>query len=320
MSRIRVFALAALLLATPAFAADNVTLYKTSSSLSFQPQVNAAGATLIVSGPDGFLSRQEFDSASAAAFQIDGDMLDGTYSYELILHPKVNRATLEAMDEARVTGDAVMAEYLGAVNNIEPVAGTFAVRNGAIVTEQLVESASAVSHGASGLQNTSDAASLENVSAAAQVFTTDVIVQGSECVGFDCVSSESFGFDTLRLKENNLRIHFNDTSSSASFPGNDWRITINDSTNGGAEYFAVEDATGGKIPVQASRLARSTTPCTSSAAGDVGVGTANAGRRDGPRRRRQHPDPAPGAKRFLGLHSRRPGTWPATRRTSSSAT
>jgi hypothetical protein len=53
---------------------------------------------------------------------------------------------------------------------------------------------------------------------AAQVFTTDVIVQGSECVGFDCATSESFGSDTLRLKENNLRIHFDDTSSSASFP------------------------------------------------------------------------------------------------------
>ena len=82
----------------------------------------------------------------------------------------------------------------------------------------------------------------------AQVFATDVIVQGSICVGFDCVTSESFGFDTQRLKENNLRIHFNDTSSSASFPSNDWRITINDTSNGGANYFAVEDATANRIP------------------------------------------------------------------------
>jgi hypothetical protein len=62
----------------------------------------------------------------------------------------------------------------------------------------------------------------------AQVFATDVIVQGSMCVGIDCATSESFGFDTQRFKENNLRIHFNDTSASASFPSNDWRITIND--------------------------------------------------------------------------------------------
>ena len=38
----------------------------------------------------------------------------------------------------------------------------------------------------------------------------DLIVDGSACIGFDCVNGESFGFDTLRLKENNLRIKFDD--------------------------------------------------------------------------------------------------------------
>jgi hypothetical protein len=76
----------------------------------------------------------------------------------------------------------------------------------------------------------------------------DVIIDGSECVGFDCVNGESFGFDTLRLKENNLRIHFQDTSSSASFPRNDWRIDINDSSNGGASYFGISDVDGGRRP------------------------------------------------------------------------
>ena len=46
----------------------------------------------------------------------------------------------------------------------------------------------------------------------------DVIIGFSLCVGNDCVNGESFGFDTMRLKENNLRIHFDDTSTSASFP------------------------------------------------------------------------------------------------------
>ena len=45
-----------------------------------------------------------------------------------------------------------------------------------------------------------------------QVIPDDLIVQGSGCVGFDCVNNESFGFDTIRLKENNLRIKFEDTS------------------------------------------------------------------------------------------------------------
>ena len=44
----------------------------------------------------------------------------------------------------------------------------------------------------------------------------DVIVDGSLCVGFDCVNGESFGFDTIRVKENNTRIRFYDTSTSAS--------------------------------------------------------------------------------------------------------
>lgn len=83
---------------------------------------------------------------------------------------------------------------------------------------------------------------------ASQVFTQDVVIQGSECVGFDCVNGESFGSDTIRLKENNLRIHFQDTSNSGSFPTNDWRLIANDSANGGANYFAIEDADAGRIP------------------------------------------------------------------------
>jgi hypothetical protein len=79
-----------------------------------------------------------------------------------------------------------------------------------------------------------------------QVILDDLIVDGSLCVGFDCVNGESFGFDTIRLKENNLRIHFQDTSTSASFPTNDWRISINDSANGGADYFAVQDVDAGR--------------------------------------------------------------------------
>lgn len=81
-----------------------------------------------------------------------------------------------------------------------------------------------------------------------QVFNDDVIITFSACIGNDCVNGESFGFDTLRLKENNLRIHFQDTSNSASFPTNDWRITANDSSNGGANRFSIDDVDGGRTP------------------------------------------------------------------------
>jgi hypothetical protein len=73
-----------------------------------------------------------------------------------------------------------------------------------------------------------------------EVTLDDVITEGSQCVGQDCRNGESFGFDTLRLKENNTRLKFQDTSSSASFPRADWQLTANASANGGQEYFGVE--------------------------------------------------------------------------------
>ncbi len=81
-----------------------------------------------------------------------------------------------------------------------------------------------------------------------QVFFDDLIVIGSECVGQDCSNGENFGFDTVRLKENNLRIRAFDTSNSASFPTNDWQITFNESSNGGANKFSIDDLDGGRIP------------------------------------------------------------------------
>ena len=109
---------------------------------------------------------------------------------------------------------------------------------------------------------------------AQQVFVTDVIVQGSLCAGLDCVNGESFGFDTLRIKENNLRIHFQDTSTSASFPTNDWRIVANDSSNGGASYLAFEDSNAGRQPFRVEAGAQANTLYVESD-GDVGIKTAN---------------------------------------------
>lgn len=74
-----------------------------------------------------------------------------------------------------------------------------------------------------------------------QVIPDDLIVQGSLCVGFDCVNGESFGFDTIRLKENNLRIMFVDTSTASGFPSRDWQLVANSSANGGENYFGIRD-------------------------------------------------------------------------------
>jgi hypothetical protein len=107
-----------------------------------------------------------------------------------------------------------------------------------------------------------------------QVIADDLIVNGgSLCVGVDCVNGESFGFDTIRLKENNLRISFDDTSSTGSFPANDWEITINDSTNGGASYFGITDRATGRRVATFSAGAPSNSLFVGSN-GNVGFGTA----------------------------------------------
>jgi hypothetical protein len=76
--------------------------------------------------------------------------------------------------------------------------------------------------------------------AADQVIADDLIVQGSLCAGLDCVNNEVFGFGTLRLKENNTRIDFIDTSAGA-FPTRDWRLEANSNLSGGANSFAIKD-------------------------------------------------------------------------------
>jgi hypothetical protein len=73
-----------------------------------------------------------------------------------------------------------------------------------------------------------------------QVIADDLVVQGSTCSGLDCINNEDFGFDTLRVKENNTRIQFFDTSA-AGFASNNWQIRANDSGSGGANFLGFVD-------------------------------------------------------------------------------
>ncbi len=99
-------------------------------------------------------------------------------------------------------------------------------------------------------------------------------MQGSTCIGIDCVDNEAFGFDTLRLKENNLRLKFEDTSSSAGFPSNDWTLIANDSASGGRNYFGLEDTTAGRLVWGVSAGAPAYSMWVNSL-GNVGLGTEN---------------------------------------------
>ena len=109
-----------------------------------------------------------------------------------------------------------------------------------------------------------------------EVIPDDLIVQGSECVGFDCVNNESFGFDTLRLKENNLRIKFDDTSVAAGFPSNDWALQANETSSTGASRFMLVDDTAGLTPFSVMAGAP-TNALAVAGSGAVGVGVANPG-------------------------------------------
>ena len=116
-----------------------------------------------------------------------------------------------------------------------------------------------------------------NAAHADQVISDDLIVQGSVCVGFDCVNNESFAFDTIILKENNLRIFFNDTSTG-TFPSNDWGIEINSSVSGGNSYFSIVDRTANQTLFRLCAVAD--TACTNIIPGSTGdpqiaVNTAN---------------------------------------------
>ena len=106
-----------------------------------------------------------------------------------------------------------------------------------------------------------------------QVIQDDSIVVGSICVGLDCVNGESFGFDTIRLKENNVRIKATDTSSSSSFPTVDWQLTFNESINGGLNKFSIDEIDSGKTPFTIISGARNDSLFISSN-GNIGMGTS----------------------------------------------
>lgn len=195
------------------------------NSVSFLPKVNHSALTLRVTGPNGFVFEKTFAGSAAPYINLSDNgsqFVDGTYRYELFVIPE---GSVKIRKDSEIAGgqfkEGTFDRY-----RMTPMtqSGSFLVYNGMIANPNSPEP-----------QRVNDI-----------VHNDDVIISFSLCVGNDCVNGESFGFDTVRLKENNLRIHFDDTSVSASFPRNDWRIAINDSSNGGASYFGVEDATAGR--------------------------------------------------------------------------
>ncbi len=231
----------------PAHAEDFATSNLGANRVAWDLEGAYERAVLTVSRPDGTVFRKEWKAGVPPVFDLvdaAGNVAaDGAYTWQIVLAPRLDAAQKDALIAARRTNDpAAEARILASAGIAKPriQSGTFSVVGGSTVPSDLTERASrqaAPAPAAGGGRVPNDVVNAD-----------DFIIQGSACVGLDCVVNESFGFDTIRLKENNTRIKFDDTSTGAGFPANDWQLTANDSAGGGANKFSIEDITGSKVP------------------------------------------------------------------------
>lgn len=238
------------------------TVTSDSSKLTFQPSGNFSAVVLSVSMPDGTVVRQEVAGTGGLTFGTNGSngqkLPDGQYNFELRAVPVFAPGVREALAAARKDGtDEEVSRTLklqGLIPQKEQTqTGAFRIVNGSIVYGNSAEQTfrrDETGNNSSGPELRSNLSKKPGGLAipADQVIADDLIVQGSGCFGFDCINNENFGVDTIRLKENNLRINFDDTSNTGGFSANDWRLVANDQASGGASYFSIEDATNGKVP------------------------------------------------------------------------
>jgi len=215
-----------------------------------------AGGTLTITTPDNRSFHRSFRAGGSPEISLSDKQLeglpDGTYAYELRLTPVLSPSQKDALLKARGNDDDSEAERGARRRPIIPSmtqSGSFSILNGSIVVAGAVENqrtgkTSAPRSRVPVSANTVSRLFNHRVALGAMpddVIADDLIVQGSACVGLDCVNGEVFNFDTIRLKENNTRISFNDTSTSAGFPTNDWTIRANDSASGGGNFLAFVD-------------------------------------------------------------------------------
>lgn len=240
--------IAAVLIPGIALAAPKANI--SASGVSWQAAPEFESVTLVVSGPSGAYYTKEFTRGQAPSFSLKDIpanlAVDGSYTFELRYTPRLSSDVKKALADARERGDDGAASQIlkdaGVSDTVH--AGSFSVLGGSFVTATEGQRTPATNT-AGGLHAGSDAKFKATTDD--QVIADDLIVQGSACVGLDCVNNESFGFDTIRLKENNTRIKFDDTSTTAGCPANDWQLTANDAC-GGASKFSIEDITGSKVP------------------------------------------------------------------------
>ena len=226
----------------------------------FEVKAPHSAVTLSVAAPDGQVFTKEFPNGTAPEFKLKDGLADGQYTYELRLTPVFGAGVKETLTAARAKGNADEVQRDLRKRGLLPAqpqvqSGGFTVLNGSVIVAGVPENQrsakvnllqpsrypGATSGRATYAVRRNHAALLFD-----QVIPDDLIVQGSVCAGLDCVDGESFGFDTIRLKENNTRLQFDDTSVSAGFATNNWQIRANAQGSGGGSFLGIVDqgATG----------------------------------------------------------------------------
>jgi len=228
------------------------------SGIRWEVSVPNAGGTLTITFPDGRAVRKTIRGGSSQISlgeKYFESLSDGTYVYELQLAPAVTGAQKEALQKGRGKDDDPESERAARKRStMSPLtqSGSFAVLNGSIILPGAVEPEQRPATKTSRVYQPTLMSPFRRLLNHRASFLPDVvtaddeIIQGSLCVGLDCVVNENFGFDTIRVKENNDRIQFDDTSTSAGFPTNNWQIRANSSGSGGESFLGVVDqgATG----------------------------------------------------------------------------
>src|SRR5438067_2766165 len=271
------------IIALPSYAADERNgpvgrMTVSASAVEWQSSGTYDRLVLVVAAPNGTSITREFQG-NRATFRI-GDLApriaaDGTYVYELRAIAKISDDVKTRLAAAHARNDDDAIGKIRAEAGIgEPIvqSGAFTIRNGSFVPDSVEPPA----NGGKNPKVSSNAATPKLTPGANDVVTADdAIIQGSLCVGLDCVNNESFGFDTIRLKENNTRIKFDDTSTAAGCPNNDWQLTANDAC-GGANKFSIEDITGSKVPFTITAGAPTNSMFVASS-GKLGLGNSSPG-------------------------------------------
>jgi Chaperone of endosialidase len=227
------------------------------SSVRWDVMAQNAGVSLTISAPDGRSFHKDYRAGSAPDFNLSdrqfSNLPDGIYTYELRLSPVLSSAAREALKSARANDDESESERMGRKRLTVPAmvqSGAFTIQNGQIIVTGAIEAQRRIAQ-VTAPARTPSVVSGNTVSRLRNhraylgampddVIADDLIVQGSACIGLDCVNGEVFGFDTIRAKENNTRIQFDDTSA-AGFPTNNWQIRANSSAAGGANFLAFVD-------------------------------------------------------------------------------